>query len=151
MLFAVLAAPVPVVAQQSPAASIPSQDLIQPADLAASLRAAGAPKPLILQVGFRKLFEQAHIPGAEYAGAASDAAGLTVLRERVASVPKDAPLVIYCGCCPWSRCPNITAAYEQLHALGFTHLKVLFIADNFGTDWADKGYPVVTGEARAAR
>jgi hypothetical protein len=26
--------------------------------------------------------------------------------------------------------------------LGFTHVKVLYIADNFGDDWVNPGYPV---------
>ena len=32
--------------------------------------------------------------------------------------------------------------YRLLHGLGFTRVKVLYLADNFGTDWASKGYPV---------
>ena len=32
-------------------------------------------------------------------------------------------------------------ADEMLHKLGFTKVQVLYIADNFGTDWVDKGYP----------
>jgi hypothetical protein len=27
--------------------------------------------------------------------------------------------------------------------MGFTQVKVLHIAENFGTDWVDKGYPAV--------
>jgi hypothetical protein len=54
-------------------------------------------------------------------------------------------IVIYCGCCPWGKCPNIRAAYRQLNSLGFTHVKALYIATNFGTDWASKGYPVEKG------
>jgi hypothetical protein len=33
-----------------------------------------------------------------------------------------------------------------LRALGFRHLKVLYIAHDFGSDWAEKGYPVSTGQ-----
>jgi hypothetical protein len=29
--------------------------------------------------------------------------------------------------------------------MGFTNVKVLYLTDNFGTDWADKGYPVERG------
>jgi len=128
-------------AQARPAASIPSAALIQPAELATALTDASAAKPLILQVGFRKLYDQAHILGAQYAGPARDAEGLRALRQRVAKLPKAAAIVIYCGCCPWSHCPNIAPAYYALHALGFRNLKVLYIADNFGTNWVDKGYP----------
>ena len=143
--FILLSQPGPVIAQHEPAASIPAADLVQPADLAANLKSASAPKPLILQVGFRKLYAQAHIPGSEYVGAAGEDAGLQLLRERAATLSKDTAIVIYCGCCPWSHCPNIAAAYDALHAMGFTRVKVLYIADNFGDDWVKRGYPVVAG------
>jgi thiosulfate/3-mercaptopyruvate sulfurtransferase len=123
----------------------PYAALIQPADLAANLKNASAPKPLILQVGFRKLYAQAHIPDSEYVGAAGEDAGLQLLRKRVAKLNKDTAIIIYCGCCPWSHCPNIAAAYDALHALGFTQVKVLYIADNFGDNWVSAGYPVVMG------
>jgi len=143
--FILLSRSGPVLADHIPAASIPASDLMQPADLAAKLKSASAPKPLILQVGFRTLYMQAHIPDSEYVGAASDGAGLEQLRARVAKLTKDTAIVIYCGCCPWSHCPNIGAAYKALHALGFTQVKVLYIADNFGDNWVDKGYPVAKG------
>lgn len=129
-----------------PASSIPTADLIQPADLAASLQSA-SPKPLILQVGSHVLFAEAHIPGAEYAGPTNQDAGLQILKDRIATLSKDTPIVLYCGCCPWDRCPNIAPAYNQLHAMGFTHLKVLYIADNFGANWVAKGYPVAKGRS----
>ena len=127
-------------ADHKPASSIPEASLVQPAELAAELRAR---KPmLILQVGFRKLYDQAHIAGAQYAGPGNEAEGLTALRATVAKLPRDSQVLIYCGCCPWSRCPNIAAAYDELKALKFTRVKVLYIADNFGADWVDHGYPV---------
>ncbi len=147
MTFWMLTAiPHAALADAKPAASIPAADLIQPAELAATLQKTTASKPLILQVGFRMLYDQAHIPGAEYAGPGNNADGLKVLRDRVAKLPKDAAIVIYCGCCPWSRCPNIAAAYDTLHELGFSKLKVMYVADNFGTDWVDKGYPATKSE-----
>jgi thiosulfate/3-mercaptopyruvate sulfurtransferase len=137
----------PIAAEARPASSIPSAALIAPAVLAARLKGATAPKPLVLQVGFRKLFDQAHIPDAEFAGPASEDSGLALLRARVEPLPRDAPIVIYCGCCPWSHCPNIAAAYDALRALGFTHVRVLHIRDNFGTNWVNAGYPVTKGVA----
>jgi rhodanese-related sulfurtransferase len=127
-----------------PAASIPAADVIQPADLAAQLKNPALPKPVVLHVGFRKLYQQAHIPGSDYAGPGGDEDGLKTLAERVAKLPKDGLIVIYCGCCPWSRCPNIAAAYDKLHDMGFTQVRALYIADNFGADWVDKGYAAVT-------
>jgi thiosulfate/3-mercaptopyruvate sulfurtransferase len=136
-----LAAWAPAVSLAEAAASVPETSLIEPADLALLLQVPSAPKPLLLQVGFRKLYDQAHIPGSEYAGPASTPAGLQLLRERVAKLPRDSAIVIYCGCCPWVRCPNIAAALALLEELGFGKVKALHIADNFGADWVDHGYP----------
>jgi rhodanese-related sulfurtransferase len=132
-------------AHSKPAASIPSADLVQAEDLAAELRSDAAPKPLVLQVGFRTLYVQAHIPGAEYVGAAGDDQGLRALRDRSAKLPKDTAIVLYCGCCPWSHCPNIAAAFAALRGLGFAKVSVLYIPNDFGTDWVDKGFPVAKG------
>jgi len=30
--------------------------------------------------------------------------------------------------------------------MGFTNVKVLYISDNFVTNWVDKGYPTAKGE-----
>jgi thiosulfate/3-mercaptopyruvate sulfurtransferase len=135
----------PIYAQvASSAGGIPSDRLMQPAELAGMLQTAGQ-KPLILQVGSHVLFAEAHIPGAEYAGPGGQEAGLQVLRDRVRNVSRDQFIVIYCGCCPWVKCPNIKPAYRALQTLGFTAIKVLYISDNFGTDWAAKGYPIAKG------
>jgi thiosulfate/3-mercaptopyruvate sulfurtransferase len=142
-IFMFLSLPAPAEARS--ATSIPKADLVQPAELAATLKSASAPKPLLLHVGFHILYTQAHIPGSEFVGPASDEAGLQLLRNRVAKLPKDTPIVIYCGCCPWVDCPNIAAAYDALHALGFKQVKALYIADNLGADWIDHGYPVAKG------
>jgi thiosulfate/3-mercaptopyruvate sulfurtransferase len=88
------------------------------------------------------LFEQAHIAGSEYDGPGSQQAGLDQLKKRVAALPKDKAIVLYCGCCPWNRCPNVAPAFRLLQGMGFTQVKVLYIANNFGADWAEKGYPV---------
>lgn len=129
-----------------PAASIPQDKLVQPADFAAQLKDASAAKPLMLHVGFKTMFDQAHIPGSEYAGPGNTGAGLQVLRDRVSSLPKNAPIMIYCGCCPWSRCPNMAAAYDALIELGYTHVTAMQINDNFGTDWVDKGFPTAKSQ-----
>jgi thiosulfate/3-mercaptopyruvate sulfurtransferase len=33
-----------------------------------------------------------------------------------------------------------------LQAMGFTNVKILYISNNFGSDWVDKGYPTEKGE-----
>ncbi len=121
---------------------IPKSALVQVGELVALLK--GTP-PTILQVGFRKLYDQAHIPGAIYAGPGRSDEGLANLKAHAQGLDRGAALVIYCGCCPWDRCPNMGAAYTALKAMSFTQLKALYIPDDFGRDWADKGYPVVRG------
>jgi thiosulfate/3-mercaptopyruvate sulfurtransferase len=128
------------------AASIPQSALIQIDALRPLLKSAGKERPLVLQVGSRVMFDQAHIPGAEYAGPGSKPAGIQSLESVVASLPKDKSIVLYCGCCPWDRCPNVSPAYSRLHKLGFTGVKVLYMANNFGDDWVAKGYPAVKGK-----
>lgn len=136
----------PASASATPAtAAIPDAALLQPEALAQMLRTSAASGPLILQVGSHVLYAQAHVPGAEYVGAAGQEAGLQALEARVKNLERSQALVIYCGCCPWKNCPNIRPAYWQLQRLGFSNVKVLYIADNFGADWAARGYPVATG------
>jgi len=123
-----------------------SAQLINPDELLTLLQSTTGEKPLLLNVGPSLLYMQAHIPGAEYIGAGSDKQALDKLRARVKSLPHDKLIVLYCGCCPWSHCPNVRPAYHQLNAMGFNHVKVLYIANNFGTDWVDKGYPTIKGQ-----
>jgi hypothetical protein len=115
---------------------------MQPEELKTMLSSTHAVQPLILQVGSRVMFDQAHIPTSEYAGPGSREDGLYLLRDRVKALEKGRFILLYCGCCPWNHCPNVGGAYRTLSDLGFTNVKVLYIADNFGSDWVSKGYPV---------
>ena len=134
----------PARAAVTSAASIPQGSLIQAEELNTVLAGRGG-KPLVLQVGSRVMYGEAHIRGAQYAGPGSTAEGLQLLESKVAGRPKTTPIVIYCGCCPWNRCPNVGPAFHRLRELGFTSVKVLYIANNFGADWVQKGYSVETG------
>lgn len=126
-----------------PDPEIPAHHLISPEELNQMLKTQ---KPLVLQIGPRSLYGQAHIPGAEYIGATSTPDGLDALRTRVKSEAKNKLIVVYCGCCPWSHCPNVHPAYQELRNLGYANVRVLYIANNFGTDWVNKGYPTTKGE-----
>ena len=125
--------------------AIPAARLLQPEQLVQILHSSSGEKPLILQVGSHLFYAQAHIPGSEYAGAAGGHSGLLALRERVKNLDRSEFLLIYCGCCPWNKCPNIRPAYQQLISMGFTRVKVLYLANNFGTNWVSMGYPVEKG------
>ena len=127
---------------ENSAFSIPQARLIQPEELNRLLQAGGPEKPLVLQVGSHVLFAQAHIRGSEYAGPGSQPEGLQQLQKRVSSLPRETLIVLYCGCCPWNRCPNVGPAFRLLQGLGFARVQVLYVANNLGTDWVDKGYPV---------
>ena len=140
--FALLAV-APAVGQ---ATAIPTTQLINPDELVKLLQMSEKEKPLMIQVGSHVLFSQAHIPGSEYIGPASSESGVQQLRKRVESLPRTKFIVLYCGCCPWSRCPNVKPADDALRAMRFTNVKVLYVADNFGANWVDKGYPVAKGE-----
>jgi rhodanese-related sulfurtransferase len=143
LFAALLLTPLAGSAAPGDALKIPAAVEIQPAELAAMLKAPDAPP--VLQVGFSVLYQQAHIPGAAYAGPGNNDEGLDNLKSHVAALPHDKLLVIYCGCCPWEKCPNIAAAYNQLTTMGFSKVKVLYLPSNFGADWVDKGYPVTRG------
>lgn len=125
---------------------IPTSRWIKPEELVKVLQASKGEKPVMIQVGSHVLFSQAHIPGSEYIGPASAESGLQQLRGRVGSLPRTKSIILYCGCCPWSHCPNVKPADDALRAMGFTNVKILYIANNFGTDWVDKGYPVAKGD-----
>jgi len=125
-----------------PDPQIPPRHMISPEELNQLLKAQ---QPLVLQIGPRALYDQAHIPGAEFMGATSEPAGMNALLTRVKSEPKDKLIIVYCGCCPWKNCPNVHPAYRELRNLGYTNVRVLYIAHNFGVDWADKGYPTAKG------
>lgn len=115
--------------------------LIQPAALAHWLAGPAAQRPALIHVGFGVLYKGGHIPGSRYAGPASKPEGLDSLRKTLGPLPREAPLVLYCGCCPWENCPNVVPAFQTARAMGFKRVQVLLVAKDFQKDWADKGYP----------
>jgi thiosulfate/3-mercaptopyruvate sulfurtransferase len=150
LVFAFLSLAVQLQPQFTPApagsaVSIPDAQLLKPEALVQLLRTTNKEKPLVLQVGSHMLFTQAHIPGSEYAGPGSQPAGIEQLQNRVNTLSRKKIIVLYCGCCPWNRCPNLGPAIAKLREMGFTNVKALYLANNFGADWADKGYPVEAG------
>jgi rhodanese-like protein len=116
-----------------------SGELLQPAQLAQAIQSGKA--PILLSVAFPVLYRGKHIVHAINAGPTSKPEGIEALKTAVAGLPKDADLVIYCGCCPMVKCPNIRPAYRTLKELGFTHVRVLSLPTNLHTDWVSKDYP----------
>jgi thiosulfate/3-mercaptopyruvate sulfurtransferase len=113
-----------------------NNDLIEPGQAVKDLRS-----PLVIHVGFPVLYRSAHIAGSVFAGPGSKDEGIADLRKAVAGQPRTREIVLYCGCCPWDKCPNIRPAFAALREMGFTRVKVMAIPANLKTDWIDKGYP----------
>ena len=106
-------------------------------ELADQINAADKSQPLIINIG-----PQAVIKGSVDVGPGKEKTNIKALEKMLAKQDKNKEVVIYCGCCPFEKCPNIRPAFNQLKELGFTHAKLLNIPQNIKVDWIDKGYPV---------
>jgi len=107
--------------------------------------------PIVISVAFPVLYNNRHILHAIAAGPGSKPEGIEALKKAVAHSPKDADIVVYCGCCPMVKCPNIRPAYAALKEMGFTHIRVLDIPTNMHDDWFTKDYPSEAGPAAAQK
>lgn len=123
----------------------PDSETMQPAQLAKMLTDKYSSIPAAVFVGFRSLYAGGHVQDASFHGTASTKQGLAELKAWAASLPRSTELVIYCGCCPMDKCPNIRPAYTALSGMGFNKVRVLIIPTSFAADWADKGYPTQKG------
>jgi thiosulfate/3-mercaptopyruvate sulfurtransferase len=119
-------------------------EVVQPPDLAREL--GKGLKPQIVCVGFEALYRQGHISGSAYLGPASKPEGLEALKKWAKGIPRAQRIILYCGCCPMDRCPNIRPAFQALKEMGFTHLQVLSIPQDLGRDWVSKGFPIEKAE-----
>ena len=113
------------------------QQLLAPADLAKVLNNPKSQQPLVFSVGM-----QAIVKGSIDIGPTMRAENLNTLKEKLNKLPKNSQIVIYCGCCPFSRCPNIRPAMALLKSMQFTNYKLLNLPQNVKVDWIDKGYPM---------
>ena len=121
-----------------------AEQMVQPAQLVTELRAGGA-HLTVIYVGFKTLYAGAHIPGAVYHGPGSTAQGISELKKFAATLPKGTDVVLYCGCCPLEKCPNLRPAFRSLKEMGISRLRVLILPNNFNADWVEKGYPIHKG------
>ena len=115
-----------------------ADQLMAPADLAAVINNPKAKKPIIICVGPGAL-----IKGSMDMGPAKEKANLEKLKSELSKLPKDADIVIYCGCCPFEPCPNIRPAFTLLNEMKFSNAHLLNLEHNIKTDWVAKGYPSV--------
>lgn len=113
-----------------------AKQLLDPAELAKTIN-AGKALPYIYCIG-----PSAVIKGSVDIGPGNEKSSIDKLKAAVSKLPKDAPIVLYCGCCPFRNCPNIRPAFSLLNQLKFTNHKLLNLATNIRVDWISKGYPV---------
>ena len=113
------------------------KQLKEPAALAATLADAKSPQPVIFNIG-----PVQQIKGAVAIGPVKAQANLDKLKQQLAKLPKDKEVIIYCGCCPYSRCPNVRPAFELLQKMKFKNGKLLNLPSNLNDDWISKGYPM---------
>ncbi len=113
------------------------QQLMEPSVLASILNNPKASKPLIFNIGVVE-----NIRGARHMGGASEHENLERFKQAIAKLPANSQVVIYCGCCPFSRCPNIRPAFKAMQAAGLKNGRLLNLATNIKVDWINRGYPL---------
>lgn len=113
------------------------KQLMNPAELAQKITENKIDPNLILSIGFDNI-----IKGSRDMGPAKDAVYLDNLKRALDELPKDSPVVIYCGCCPFNVCPNVIPAYNMMASMGFKNGKLLNLETSIKADWLDFGYPV---------
>jgi len=118
---------------------------VQPAQLVTELQLEKDPHVQVIYVGPRTLYNGGHIPGAVFYGPGSSEQGIADLKKYAATLAKNSDVVLYCGCCPLEKCPNLRPAFTALKDTGFARLRVLILPTSFNTDWVEKGYPVQKG------
>jgi hypothetical protein len=113
-----------------------AKQLMQPAELVALLKDEKV-KPIIYNIG-----PAGNIRGSITIGNTKDEENLQKLKADLRKRPKDAFIVLYCGCCPFKDCPNIRPAFRLLNQENFKNHRLLDIPKNLKVDWIDKGYPM---------
>ena len=116
------------------------KQLIEPADLAKTI-SSGKDVPLTISVG-----PGAVIPQSIATGMARETQNLETLRKKLEPISRKKKIVIYCGCCPFGKCPNVRPALALLKEMKFKHYYLLDLPENVKHDWIDKGYPVAKVE-----
>lgn len=114
-----------------------AEQLMEPADLAAILGNPQLRHPLVISVA-----PAAVIRNSLDIGPGGDSVNLQKLRDHLQNTAKGADIVIYCGCCPFDKCPNIRPAFSLLNKMQFKNHKLLNITQNLKVNWIDRGYPV---------
>jgi hypothetical protein len=113
------------------------KDLIEPSALAAIIANPKAKQAMVYNIGVVE-----NIKGAKNFGAASEQENLDKFKKTLTGLPKTSFVVVYCGCCPFNKCPNIRPAFNMMKSMGFVNGKLLNLPTNLKQNWIDKGYPL---------
>lgn len=113
------------------------EQLMEPSFLADLIKNKNQNQTYIYNIG-----PSGTIQGAIDIGATTEPQHLDQLDQSIKKLDKDAPIVVYCGCCPFNHCPNIRPAMTLLKARGYTNYSLLNLPQNLKIDWIDKGYPM---------
>lgn len=113
------------------------EQLMSAVDLNTKITTNAKDKPLIFNIG-----PMENIKGAISIGAATNVTFGSKIESFLTMESKTRPIVVYCGCCSYSSCPNIKPAYDYLIGKGFKNTKVLELPEGIKPDWVAKGYVV---------
>ena len=114
-----------------------ASQLMPTSELAALINDPAAKKPLIINIG-----PQAVIKGSVDVGPGKEKENIKKLEKMLSKEDKNREVVLYCGCCPFDKCPNIRPAFSLIKEKGFAKAKLLDVPKNIKTNWIDQGYPV---------
>jgi hypothetical protein len=113
------------------------KQLMEPVALAAMMYKGESASVYIYNIGPSGL-----IKNAVDIGQGRDPNNLEKLKTELKTLPKDALIVLYCGCCPFKDCPNIRPPFALLNDMNFKNHRLLNLKQNLKVDWIDKGYPM---------
>ena len=113
-----------------------------PAALASRMEDVRAGQLPVWHIGPATLHAQHRIPASRYMGEAGTSAGYAALLAALSALAPHAEVVLYCGCCPTTHCPNVHPADRALRVANVERGVVLDLPTNLRTDWIDKGFPV---------
>ena len=113
------------------------EQIMPTAELSEKIKTAAKDVPVVFNVG-----PMENIKGAVFVGRATSATFPDQLKRELNMVPKTRTVVVYCGCCSFSSCPNLKPAYDAVVALGYKNARVLDLPEGIKPDWVAKKYPM---------